>query len=140
MTRKPLIKCILLEADLCMHCIFAILFDLNNERIVLKCFSFTFSPSPVVCREASREQYKYIDGLPNSHKLTITGLRMNTLYLFSVMAYNDLGESKYLPDLQKAQTKGKSINYHLYCDTFYHWQKQQKERKKKLKNTKSKCN
>lgn len=58
-------------------------------------------------REASREQYKYIDGLANSHKLTITGLRMNTLYLFSVMAYNDLGESKYLPDLQKAQTRGK---------------------------------
>ncbi|XP_059224437.1 nephrin isoform X1 [Stomoxys calcitrans] len=56
-------------------------------------------------REANREQYKYIDGLPNSHKLTINGLRMNTLYLFSVMAYNDLGESKYLPDLQKAHTK-----------------------------------
>lgn len=64
-------------------------------------------------REANREQYKYIDGLPNSHKLTITGLRMNTLYLFSVMAYNDLGESKYLPDLQKAHTKGKSIHFHL---------------------------
>ncbi|XP_037827212.1 nephrin isoform X2 [Lucilia sericata] len=56
-------------------------------------------------REANREQYKYIDGLPNSHKLTINGLKMNTLYLFSVMAYNDLGESKYLPDLQKAHTK-----------------------------------
>ncbi|XP_037944607.1 nephrin [Teleopsis dalmanni] len=56
-------------------------------------------------REAHREQYKYIDGLPNSHKLTITGLRMNTLYLFSVMAFNDLGQSKYMPDLQRAQTK-----------------------------------
>lgn len=32
---------------------------------------------------------------------------MNTMYLFSVMAFNDLGESKYLPDLQKAHTKGK---------------------------------
>ncbi|XP_054089208.1 nephrin isoform X2 [Zeugodacus cucurbitae] len=56
-------------------------------------------------REANREQYKYIDSLPNSHKLTISGLRTNTLYLFSVMAYNDLGNSKYLPDLQRAQTK-----------------------------------
>ncbi|XP_054737165.1 nephrin isoform X1 [Anastrepha obliqua] len=56
-------------------------------------------------REASRDQYKYIDSLPNSHKLTITGLKTNTLYLFSVMAYNDLGSSKYLPDLQRAQTK-----------------------------------
>uniref|UniRef100_W8ASK6 Nephrin n=2 Tax=Ceratitis capitata TaxID=7213 RepID=W8ASK6_CERCA len=56
-------------------------------------------------REANREQYKYVDSLPNSHKLTINGLKANTLYLFSVMAYNDLGNSKYLPDLQRAQTK-----------------------------------
>ncbi|XP_054737167.1 nephrin isoform X3 [Anastrepha obliqua] len=61
-------------------------------------------------REASRDQYKYIDSLPNSHKLTITGLKTNTLYLFSVMAYNDLGSSKYLPDLQRAQTKGLDIS------------------------------
>ncbi|XP_067629154.1 nephrin isoform X1 [Eurosta solidaginis] len=60
-------------------------------------------------REASREQYKYIDSLPNSHKLTITGLKANSMYLFSVMAYNDLGKSKYLPDLQRAQTKGLEI-------------------------------
>ncbi|KAH8299303.1 hypothetical protein KR044_000269, partial [Drosophila immigrans] len=56
-------------------------------------------------RMADREQYKYIDGLPNSHKLTIAGLRMNTLYLFSVMSWNDLGQSSYLPDLTRAQTK-----------------------------------
>ncbi|XP_030388023.1 nephrin, partial [Scaptodrosophila lebanonensis] len=56
-------------------------------------------------RMVDREQYSYIDGLPNSHKLTISGLRMNTLYLFSVMAYNDLGSSPYLPDLARAQTK-----------------------------------
>lgn len=57
-------------------------------------------------REANSEHYKYEDGLPNSHKLTITGLRMNTQYLFSVMASNALGNSKYLPDLASAQTKG----------------------------------
>nr|XP_036227375.1 nephrin isoform X6 [Bactrocera oleae] len=56
-------------------------------------------------REVNREQYKYIDSLPNSHKLTLSGLKTNTLYLFSVMAYNDLGNSKYLPDLHRAQTK-----------------------------------
>ncbi|CAD7011504.1 unnamed protein product [Ceratitis capitata] len=61
-------------------------------------------------REANREQYKYVDSLPNSHKLTINGLKANTLYLFSVMAYNDLGNSKYLPDLQRAQTKGMEIS------------------------------
>ncbi|XP_017066089.1 nephrin isoform X1 [Drosophila eugracilis] len=57
-------------------------------------------------RMVDREQYKYIDGLPNSHKLTIGGLRMNTLYLFSVMSWNELGQSAYLPDLARAETKG----------------------------------
>ncbi|XP_055601231.1 nephrin isoform X2 [Uranotaenia lowii] len=56
-------------------------------------------------REASSEHYRYEDSLPNSHKLTIAGLRMNTVYLFSVMASNSLGSSKYLPDLTRAQTK-----------------------------------
>lgn len=42
-------------------------------------------------REANQEQYKYEDSLPNSHKLTIVGLKKNTLYLFSIMAYNILG-------------------------------------------------
>ncbi|EDW35617.1 GL17125 [Drosophila persimilis] len=60
----------------------------------------------LICRIVDREQYKYIDGLPNSHKLTIAGLRMDTLYLFSVMAWNELGQSAYLPDLTRAQTKG----------------------------------
>lgn len=90
---------------------------------------FSFIPVSSI-REANREQYKYIDGLPNSHKLTITGLRMNTLYLFSVMAYNDLGESKYLPDLQKAHTKGKFIHSHLFYDKM----------QKKTPDTKSKLN
>ncbi|XP_038107931.1 nephrin isoform X1 [Culex quinquefasciatus] len=56
-------------------------------------------------REANNDHYRYEDSLANSHKLTITGLRMNTLYLFSVMASNALGSSKYLPDLTRAQTK-----------------------------------
>lgn len=60
-------------------------------------------------REMNSDHYKYEDGLPNSHKLTIAGLKMNTLYLFSVMASNQLGNSNYLPDLTKAQTKGEFI-------------------------------
>lgn len=67
-----------------------------------KWFSFNF-------REANSEHYKYEDVLPNSHKITVTGLKINTLYLFSVMATNALGSSKYLPDLLKAQTKGKKL-------------------------------
>lgn len=58
-------------------------------------------------REANSQHYKYEDGMPNSHKLTIMGLKANTIYLFSVMASNQLGNSNYLPDLTKAQTKGK---------------------------------
>jgi hypothetical protein len=57
-------------------------------------------------REINSEHYRYEDGLPNTHKLTITGLKMNTIYLFSVMASNALGSSKWLPDLVRAQTKG----------------------------------
>lgn len=58
-------------------------------------------------REASSEHYKYQDARANMHKMTITGLKMNTLYLFSITATNELGSSRYLPDLTRAQTKGK---------------------------------
>ncbi|XP_059607885.1 nephrin isoform X2 [Phlebotomus argentipes] len=56
-------------------------------------------------REANSEHYRYEDGLPGVHKITINGLRMNTMYLFSIMASNALGSSKYMPDLVKAKTK-----------------------------------
>uniref|UniRef100_A0A182QWF6 Nephrin n=1 Tax=Anopheles farauti TaxID=69004 RepID=A0A182QWF6_9DIPT len=56
-------------------------------------------------REASSERYRYEDGPANAHRLTVSGLRSNTLYLFSIMAANVLGESRYLPDLTRAQTK-----------------------------------
>uniref|UniRef100_A0A182PLW1 Fibronectin type-III domain-containing protein n=1 Tax=Anopheles epiroticus TaxID=199890 RepID=A0A182PLW1_9DIPT len=56
-------------------------------------------------REASSERYRYEDAAPHAHHLTVTGLRSNTLYLFSIMAANVLGESRYLPDLTRAQTK-----------------------------------
>lgn len=58
-------------------------------------------------RDANTEHYKYEDSLPNSNQLTINGLRMNTLYLFSVQARNALGSSPFLPDIKKAQTLGK---------------------------------
>ncbi|XP_063704148.1 nephrin isoform X1 [Culicoides brevitarsis] len=55
-------------------------------------------------REANTEHYKYEDAIPNTFKLTIGGLKMNTLYLFSIQAINQLGVSPYLPDIRKAQT------------------------------------
>ncbi|XP_049289037.1 nephrin-like isoform X2 [Anopheles funestus] len=57
-------------------------------------------------REASSERYRYEDGPANARQLTVSGLRSNTLYLFSIMAANVLGESRYLPDLTRAQTRG----------------------------------
>uniref|UniRef100_A0A182ND93 Nephrin n=1 Tax=Anopheles dirus TaxID=7168 RepID=A0A182ND93_9DIPT len=57
-------------------------------------------------REASTERYRYEDGpATGGRQLTLAGLRSNTLYLFSIMAANVLGESRYLPDLTRAQTK-----------------------------------
>ncbi|XP_053676889.1 nephrin-like [Anopheles nili] len=58
-------------------------------------------------REATSERYRYEDGPAGGlRRLTVDGLRSNTLYLFSIMASNALGESRYLPDLTRAQTKG----------------------------------
>lgn len=56
-------------------------------------------------REASSNRYLYLDGLPSTHKLIVEGLKTNTVYLFSIMAVNNLGESGWRPDLTKAQTK-----------------------------------
>ncbi|KFB47304.1 AGAP010742-PA-like protein [Anopheles sinensis] len=57
-------------------------------------------------REVNSDRYWYEDSQPNSYKLTVGGLRMNTLYVFSIMASNGLGSSRYLPDVTRAHTKG----------------------------------
>lgn len=64
-------------------------------------------------REANTEHYKYEDAIPNTNKLTIAGLKMNTLYLFSIQAINQLGVSPYLPDTRRAQTLGKCFFFLL---------------------------
>jgi nephron len=56
-------------------------------------------------REASSNRYYYIDSLPNTHKLIVEGLKTNTIYLFSIMAMNNLGDSPWRPDMAKAQTR-----------------------------------
>lgn len=56
-------------------------------------------------REASSSRYHYVDSLPNTHKLIVEGLKTNTVYLFSIMAMNNLGDSAWRPDLTKAQTR-----------------------------------
>lgn len=65
-------------------------------------------------RELNSDRYWYEDSQPNSYKLTIGGLRMNTLYVFSIMASNGLGSSRYLPDVTRAHTKGKERQARLF--------------------------
>ncbi|XP_049851856.1 nephrin isoform X2 [Schistocerca gregaria] len=54
---------------------------------------------------ATFEGYKYVDVTkPDSNTYAITGLDAATDYTISIMAFNKLGASKYLPDLLRAKT------------------------------------
>lgn len=64
-------------------------------------------------REASSSAYKYVDSLPNVYRLDVEGLKPNVVYLFSIMAMNTLGNSGWLPDTTKAQTKGNLVFFSL---------------------------
>ncbi|CAH0718626.1 unnamed protein product, partial [Brenthis ino] len=56
-------------------------------------------------RKIYDETYRYEDVTPrNSTSYTIHGLERNTDYVFSVMAINKIGQSKYRPDETKATT------------------------------------
>lgn len=56
-------------------------------------------------RTIYEDGYKFEDVMPrNSTKWTIRGLQLATDYLFSIMATNRLGQSKYRPDDVKATT------------------------------------
>lgn len=63
-------------------------------------------------REIEDESYKYEDVVPyNITKYIIKGLEMNTVYAFSIMAMNKLGNSKFLPDLLNIKTSGTYLFY-----------------------------
>ncbi|VEN63224.1 unnamed protein product [Callosobruchus maculatus] len=56
-------------------------------------------------RKPDEDVYKYEDVLRSNITMhTIKNLEMNTQYVFSIMASNKLGSSKYLPDLLSAKT------------------------------------
>ncbi|KAF7993108.1 hypothetical protein HCN44_005889 [Aphidius gifuensis] len=50
------------------------------------------------------DNYYYLDIPPNDYTATITGLNLGTYYVFSIMAKNYKGESRYRPDTLKVQT------------------------------------
>lgn len=59
-------------------------------------------------RRVEDSTYKYEDVVPtNATQYTIRGLEVNTQYVFSVMATNKLGNSKYMPDLLSVKTSSK---------------------------------
>ncbi|KAH1018792.1 hypothetical protein HUJ05_006493 [Dendroctonus ponderosae] len=59
-------------------------------------------------RKINDEVYKYEDvSPPNATSFTIGSLQIDTEYVFSMMAFNKLGSSKYLPDLVSAKTSNK---------------------------------
>ncbi|XP_060520055.1 nephrin isoform X3 [Cylas formicarius] len=59
-------------------------------------------------RQVDEDGYKYDDVLPhNVTTYVIKGLESNSKYVFSIMASNKLGNSKYLPDLLSAKTSNK---------------------------------
>lgn len=60
--------------------------------------------------------YKYEDVSPaNATTYTIKGLEVDTQYVFSIMALNKLGNSKYMPDLLSAKTSSESM---FNCSNF----------------------
>lgn len=59
-------------------------------------------------RKVGDEGYRYEDVLgENSTSHTINNMNANTQYIFSIMASNKLGNSKYTPDLLSVKTGGK---------------------------------
>lgn len=59
--------------------------------------------------QVGNEFFKYADVYPaNVTSFTLGGLTLGTEYLFSIMAFNDLGDSNYTQDIVKARTSSKS--------------------------------
>ncbi|XP_039278760.1 nephrin [Nilaparvata lugens] len=59
----------------------------------------------------SNVNYRYEDA-GNVTKYTVTGLNLGTQYVFSIMAQNKMGETKFLPDIVKGTTL-KSQSQHI---------------------------
>lgn len=66
-------------------------------------------------RRVEDNSYKYEDVVPtNTTQYTIKGLDVNTQYVFSVMAINKLGNSKYMPDLLSVKTSSEYKELKLF--------------------------
>lgn len=71
-------------------------------------------------RQVNTEAYKYEDVVPhNVTHHTVTGLEPNVQYLFSIMASNKLGNSKYMPDLVTARTTSEYTDLIFQLDSLH---------------------
>ncbi|XP_068144561.1 nephrin isoform X1 [Drosophila tropicalis] len=52
------------------------------------------------------DKYKYVDAKPGHQNMTLDGLKPGATYYFSVMAANEAGGSKFLPDIKLTMGKG----------------------------------
>lgn len=73
-------------------------------------------------RKVGDEGYKYEDVIgDNATTHTINALDANTQYIFSIMASNKLGNSKFTPDLLSVKTSRKFISNKSYFNNYpYH--------------------
>ncbi|KAM8713441.1 hypothetical protein ACLKA7_013711 [Drosophila subpalustris] len=57
-------------------------------------------------KQHGEDKYKYVDPKLGQHNTTLEGLKPGGTYYFSVMAHNEAGGSKFLPDLKLTLSKG----------------------------------
>lgn len=61
-------------------------------------------------RKVHEDTYRYVDVPSNVTEYVINELMIDTPYVFSIMASNKLGSSKFLPDLTSARTSSKYLS------------------------------
>lgn len=54
----------------------------------------------------SEDKYKFADAKPGSHNMSLDGLKPGGTYVMSIMAANEAGGSKFMPDLKLTMGKG----------------------------------
>lgn len=63
-----------------------------------------------VFSDSEKEGYRYLDVMAdNSTSYTITGLDLDTEYVFTIMAFNDRGNSNYMKDIVRTKTSSKTV-------------------------------